>query len=124
MATKLLKIQVPLDVIYKDGLFLLIDIQRFFEYENGKKTERLAGYKYIVADTVDFDKIKIKIKGQTIPLIAPEELAERRKNGEKIFVEFIGGYDKLYNRNFNGQWTVEDSFSAEDVRLVDTENEI
>lgn len=110
-----------MEVIFKDGAFILIGIQKFFEYQDGKKTERLAGYKYEAVDTMSFDKITVKIKGQEEPLIAPEELEKRRESGEKFFVEFIGGYDKPYNRNANGQWTVEDSFSADDVRLVETE---
>lgn len=120
MATRLKDIPVPFSVVFKDGTFLLLDIRELFEYENGQRTDRLAGYTYEVVDTFSFDKVNIKIKGQTKPLMMPEQLAKLREDGERIFVEFINGYDKLYNRNFNGQWTLEDSFSADDVRLVET----
>lgn len=120
MSTKLLKSHIPLGIIFKDEVFMLMDIQKYFEYENGQKTDRLAGYKYEVVDTISFDKISVKVKGQSEPLMPPEQLAERRDNGERIFVEFINGYDKLYNRNFNGRWTVEDSFWADNIRLAET----
>lgn len=120
MATRLLKQPVPFHVIFKDEAFILIDIRELFEYEDNKKTDRLAGYKYEVVDTVSFDKITVKIKDQKNPLMPPERLAALRDNGERVIVEFINGFDRLYNRNFNGKWSVEDSFSADDVRLVDT----
>lgn len=121
MATILLKLLIPLEVIFKDGSFILINVREYFEYENGQKTDRPAGHKYEVVDPVSFDKITVKVPGQKEPLMPPEQLAELRENGERVVVEFINGRDKLYNRNFNGKWSVEDSFSADDVRLVETE---
>lgn len=120
MATKLLRTLIPMEVIFKNGTFIVTEIRKLYEYQDGKRTNKLAGYVYDAVDTDSFDKISVKIKGQTEPLMPPEKLAELRENGERITVEFINGYDKLYNRNSDGKWSVEDSFSAEDVRLAET----
>ena len=47
-----------------------------------------------------------------------EHLAELRKSGEKVIVEFLNGVDKLYNRRNGQNWSVEDSFSADDILIV------
>lgn len=119
MASKLLKTLIPFEVIFKDGRFLLVGIEPDFEYENNQRTEKIIGYKYEVVDTVDFDKIKVKIKGQKKPLMTSERLEELRENGEKIVVEFINGVDKLYIRRSGNMSSVEDSFSAEDIKLAE-----
>ena len=118
MATRLLGTPVPFEVIFKDGTFLLISIHEDYEYENNQKTDRLAGYRYEVVDTETFDKIRVKVKGQTNPLMTQEHLAELRKSGEKVIVEFLNGVDKLYNRRNGQNWSVEDSFSADDILIV------
>lgn len=48
-----------------------------------------------------------------------ERLGELRESGEKIVVEFINGVDKLYIRRNGNMSSVEDSFSAEDIKLVE-----
>ena len=121
MASVLLNRDIPLNIIYKNGAFILISIRKYFKYENGQKTDILSGYKYEVVDTVSFDKLQVKIEGQKEPLMPPEDLEERRENGERFFVEFIHGRNRLYNHNMmNGRWSVEDSFSADDVRFAET----
>ncbi len=111
---------IPMKCIFKEDAFLLLQITPLYEFENEKRTDKIIGYIYECVDTLDFEKVKIKIKGQDAPLMENEKLQELRENGEKIAVEFINGVDLIY-------WSpktksLEDSFSAEDVRLVETEN--
>lgn len=111
---------IPMKCIFKEDVFLLLQIAPLYEFENEKRTDKVIGYTYECVDILDFEKVKIKIKGQDAPLMENEKLQELRENGEKIAVEFIGGVDLIY-------WSpktksLEDSFSAEDVRLVETEN--
>lgn len=108
---------IPLKLAYNDDAFLLLDIAPNFKYEDGKRTNKLIGYKYTVVDTNDFDKIIVKVE-QDAPLLSPEELAELRGNGEKVVVEFVNAVDKLYIRRDGNSVSVEDSFSAEDILLV------
>ncbi len=117
--TKLINKGIPLYVLYKDGTFILLTISEYREYVNGKPTDKLAGYKYEVVDPVSFDKIVVKIKGQTTPLMPPEELTKLREDGERVLVEFTNAVDKLYIRRAGDSATVEDSFSAEDILLVE-----
>lgn len=116
--SKLTNKQIPLSVIYKDGTFILIEITAVYEYVNNKRTNKLIGYKYTVVDTLDFDKISIKVLQET-PLMTPEELAALRENGEKVLVEFVNAVDKPYIREDGNSFSLEDSFSAEDVLLVE-----
>lgn len=111
---------IPMTCIFRDGVFLLLQIAPLYEFENDKRTNNVIGYTYECVDILDFQKIKVKVRGQKSPLMDNEKLQELRENGEKIAVEFIGGVDLIY-------WSpktksLEDSFSAEDVRLVETEN--
>ena len=119
MASRVIGKKIPFAVLYRDGVFILIDIREYFAYENGIRTNKRAGYLYMVVDPVSFDKIEVKIQGQEQPLMSPAELAELRENGEKIIVEFVNGIDKPYNRKVGNTWSVEDSFSADDILLVE-----
>lgn len=126
MATLLVKKlynRIPFEVIFKDGVFVLLWIEQEVEYVDGKRTNNIIGTKYEVVDTLGFEKIKVKIKGQLEPIISNEELQTMRDNGKKVAVEFINGVDTLYLKTVNKgtaseKQTVEDSFSADDVKLV------
>ena len=66
---------------------------------------------------MNFDHFRIKIKGQAVPLMSNEDLQKLREQGQKITVEFTDPTVLMY-------WsakTYEDSFSAKDVSLVETE---
>uniref|UniRef100_UPI0040579DC3 hypothetical protein n=1 Tax=Acetatifactor sp. TaxID=1872090 RepID=UPI0040579DC3 len=121
MASKALGKEIPFAVIFRDETFILIGIEEYFLYEDGARTNKHAGYRYEVVDTVSFDKLKVKIEGQKKPLMLPDDLAKLRDNGEKVIVEFVNGVDKLYSRKDGNSWSVEDSFSAEDILLVTQE---
>lgn len=118
MASKLMGKEIPFVVVFKDGTFILIGIEEYFLFEDGTRTNKHAGYKYEVVDPLSFDKIKVKIEGQKKPLMTPEELAKLRDEGERVIVEFVNGVVKLYNRKVGNSWSIEDSFSAEDIALV------
>lgn len=117
MASKVLGKKLELDCVYKDGVFQLLSIAELKDYIEGQKTDTTIGYVYEVVDLNDFDKLRIKIKGQKKPLIAIEELQKLRELREKVFVEFANATITPY---WNGK-SVEDSFSADDVGLVETE---
>ena len=107
---------VPMNCIFKDEIFLLLRITPLYDYEGEKRTDTISGYTYECVDTLDFQRVKVKIKGQKTPLMEDEKLQQFRENGEKIAVEFINGVDLIY-------WSsktkaLEDSFSAEAVNLV------
>ncbi len=119
MATRALGKEIPFAIIFRDEAFILLDVEEYFLYENGVRTNKHGGYAYTVVDTDTFDKIKVKIVGQEKPLISRNDLTVLRESGEKMIVEFVNGIDKLYNRKIGDTWSIEDSFSAEDILSVE-----
>lgn len=103
-----------------DPVLLLLFIHMIEEYgEDGKKTGKVLGYAYECVDTMNFDRFRIKIKGQTVPLMSNEDLQELREKGEKVAVEFTEPTVTLYWNSTTK--SLEDSFSAKDVSLVTAE---
>ena len=66
METTILKNKrIPLKCVLDDLLFLLLSITEIQEYDESRKpTGRILGYTYEVVDTNNFDKYKVKVKGQ------------------------------------------------------------
>ncbi len=111
---------IPLNACMQELLFLLLGISPWREYgEDGKKTDKIIGYIYECVDTMNFDRFRIKIKGQTVPLMSNEDLQELREKGEKVAVEFTEPMVTLYWSSTTK--SLEDSFSAKDVSLVTEE---
>lgn len=111
---------IPLSFVLVELLFLLLRIIPIEEFdESGKKTGRIIGYAYDCVDTMNFDHFRIKIKGQAVPLMSNEDLQKLREQGQKITVEFTDPTVLMYWSDKTK--TYEDSFSAKDVALVETE---
>lgn len=122
MSSIMLRKKIGFQFVFKNNDFIVLRIEPFYEYADGKKTDRLEGYKYEVVDTTNFDRLKVKIKGQPAPLMSDEQLQEFRESGRKVLVEFINGTVMPY-------WSpttksVEDAFSAEGIRLLDNDDQI
>ena len=111
---------IPLNAFMQELLFLLLGISAWYEYgEDGKRTDKILCYVYECVDTMNFDRFRIKIKGQTVPLMSNEDLQELREKGEKVAVEFTEPMVTLYWSSTTK--SLEDSFSAKDVSLVTEE---
>ena len=108
---------IPMKALGFDPVLLLLFIRMIEEYgENGKKTGKILGYTYECVDTTNFDRFRIKIKGQTMPLMSNEDLQELREKGDKVAVEFVEPTVRLYWSSLSNGY--EESFSAKDVLLV------
>lgn len=111
---------IPLNAFMQELLFLLLGISAWYEYgEDGKRTDKILGHVYECVDTMNFDRFRIKIKGQTVPLMSNEDLQELREKGEKVAVEFTEPKVTLYWNSTTK--SLEDSFSAKAVSLVTEE---
>lgn len=120
MASILRNKNIPMGFVLVELLFLLLRIIPIEEFdENGKKTGRIIGHAYDCVDTMNFDHFRIKIKGQAVPLMSNEDLQKLREQGQKITVEFTDPTVLMYWSDKTK--TYEDSFSAKDVSLVETE---
>lgn len=111
--------QRPLDIMNSsrihDIVMMLIGIRPVPIYKDGERTDEIGAYIYDCVDLFSFDRISIKVE-ETKPLIDPEELLERRENGEKIFVEVIEGTVTAYYAERTN--SIEDSFKAKAVRIA------
>lgn len=111
--------QRPLDILSSSKVsgstMMLVNVRPVPVYEEGTRTDKIDSYFYDCVDMFSFDRIAIKVE-ETNPLIDPEELLERRENGEKIFVEIIGGTVTAYYAERTN--SIEDSFKAKSVKMV------
>lgn len=108
---------IPMKALGFDPVLILLFIRMVEEYgKDGKKTGKVLGYAYECVDTMNFDRFRIKVKGQTMPLMSNEDLQTLREKGEKVAVEFIEPTVRLYWSSISNGY--EESFSAKDVLLV------
>ena len=114
--TKLAYREIPLRLIEPELVFILLRMKVIPEYDqNNRPTDNIIGYSYEVVNTDSFEKYNVKVLGQK-PLMSPEELQERRDQGEKIAVEFENATIKMYwNKQLN---SYADTFSADSISLV------
>lgn len=70
---------------------LLVDVQPVYAYRDGKRTNDIEGYRYIVAlPEHEFDKLGIKIIGKQI-LNRPEGYQEVIFDGLELFLYWMNG---------------------------------
>lgn len=117
--TMLLNQKMPADNILFDLLKILLGIFVIYRFVDGKRTEEIVGYAYDCVDTKNFHHIRVKIEGEK-PLMTNERLQELRESGQQVYVEFDNLTVTVYiNRQTN---SIEDSFRAEGVHIVETED--
>lgn len=111
--------QIPLPIENSsrvhDAVMMLVQIRPVWVYNGGERTDEVGSYIYDCVDLFSFERIAIKVEEEK-PLIAPDELLERRENGEKIFVEVIEGTVTAYYAERTN--SIEDSFKAKAVRIA------
>ncbi len=111
--------QRPLDILnsskVSDTTMMLVNVRPVPVYEEGTRTDKIESHLYDCVDLFSFDRVAIKVE-ETKPLIDPDELLERRENGEKIFVEVIEGTVTAYYAERTN--SIEDSFKAKAVRIA------
>lgn len=111
--------QRPLDILnsskVSDTTMMLVNVRPVPVYEEGTRTDRIESHFYDCVDLFSFERIAIKVE-ETKPLIAPEELLERREAGEKFYVEIIEGTVTAYYAERTN--SIEDSFKAKAMNFV------
>ena len=111
--------EIPIEVIETERVFVLLDVSPVYEYDlDNKRTDKILGWAYTVANTESFEKYKVKVNNVK-PLISHEALIANRENGIKTFVEFDNAVVKMYWSTIKK--TFEDSFKADGVSLVKDE---
>ncbi|WP_075721961.1 hypothetical protein [Roseburia sp. 499] len=117
--SKLVNKDIAIEVIEPERVYVLLEVAPVYDYgPDGKPTETVIGHKHTVVNIDSFEKYVIKVAG-TKPLISAELLAEKRENGEKVYVEFENATIKMYwNSRLNAY---ADSFKADGIHFVETE---
>ncbi len=108
---KITDISIPLEVIFKNNTFILLNVREAKEYENGKVTANIIGYRYEVVDTETFEKFTVKVLG-TATVISQENIDNAPK---KIKVNFVNAFAKPY-RTSSGFYEL--SIRADSISIV------
>lgn len=117
--TRLNNRDIPIEVLERGKGYVLLDISPVYEYDSeNKRTDKIVGWAYTVANTESFEKYRIKVAGAR-PIIARDALIAKRENGIKTFVEFDNAVVKMYWSSSTK--TFEDSFKADGISLVKNE---
>ena len=111
MRIPLSKLATTLSELTTTESFALLSVAPVYEYEAGKKTEKVIATRYSVADPETFDKFDVKV--MNTKAIITKELLE--SNSSHIWVEFSGAMVKPYKVEFGSALC---SVTADDVKLV------
>lgn len=91
--------------------FFLTGVSPYYSYENGKKTEKIEGYKYTVAVvSMNLDKISVKISGD-------QKISLEDFDGKMPAVVFSGLKMRLWQNFQNRQ--IMTTVTADSINLVD-----
>lgn len=115
--TKLLNLEIPMELIEKTDVFALLGVYPVYQYVNGEKIDKIIAWKYSVVNVDTFERYIVKVAGAS-PIIAPDLLKSKRDLGAKEFVRFSNCRLKLY-RSQSGSY--EDSIKADNVEFAECE---
>lgn len=76
----------------------LVEVVPAYEYQNGKRTDNITGYRYVIAmPDRSLEKIGVKIEGKQL-LEAPEGYAEVTFTDLEIFIYWSNGQPQVAAR--------------------------
>ena len=85
------------------------------EYQDGEKTDKIAGIVYTVTGAKSYDQFDILVK-ETQPIITSEQLEELKEKDEKLLVTFDNAIVKpYYNERMK---SIQDSIKADSIHIV------
>lgn len=102
---------IPFNVIFKSNTFILLGVKEAKQYENGKPTNTVIGFKYEVVDTVLYEKFSVTV-AETKATISQEAIDN---STDPIKVSFNEGFARPYKTQ-SGEYTL--SFKAKSLVIV------
>lgn len=111
MQIPLAKFATALSAITSSDSFALLSVSTIYEYESGKKTEKIIGTRYSVADPETFDKFDVKVMNPK-PLLSQEQL---EATDTRVWVEFSNALVKPFKVEYGSAFC---SITADSVQLV------
>lgn len=105
------KLNIPFVPVVAEGNLILLKVEPYYIYENGKKTDKLGGYKFTVVEDKNFDKYAVKIPSAA-PAITQEQIDSAK---QKLIVTFENAFAKPY-RTQSGDYEL--SISATGILIT------
>ena len=100
---------IPCEVYAKTDKFVLFSVTPAFRYVDGKATEQIEAYRYVIGDPVTCMRFSVKVPGATA-IITPEQVKVAK---DAIYVTLTDAYGRIYQTDGN----VEISFSAKGIAV-------
>lgn len=107
---------LALVLIYPNPFILQKIASRMGYDKDGNPTGEQAGYTLTLIETDNFNKVKVKIPMNKLP-ITQEQLDDLKNQNKRVFVKVIDGEIKPYYSSTTK--TIEDSISAKGFEVVD-----
>lgn len=101
------KLKIPLDIVIDGANLIILSVDAFYDYSNGKKTDKMIGYRYTVGNDKTFDKFSVKIPSTT-PAITQEQIDSSKTH---VFVKFDNAIARPY-RTQSGDYELSITASA------------
>ncbi|QAA30957.1 hypothetical protein [Clostridium manihotivorum] len=109
---KLTDLRIPLEIIFKNDTFILLNVKALKQYSEGKITDRLIGYSYEVVDLGSFEKFQVKVLGEKE--VITQQYIDNSEN--RLKVTFGNAIAKPY-RSSNGNFDL--SISADSINVLE-----
>ena len=102
------------ELMPRDG-FILKKVIPVYDYEEGKKTDRVIGHRYGLIDPETYDSFDVKVKG-TKPIVENDRLEDRTN---KVWVALENAIIKPYKIEFGRAVC---SITADNIRILSDNN--
>lgn len=106
---------IPLSVVVSNNQFVLKSVAPRYHYEDGKRTDNVAGYTYRLVNTESFDTFTVSVP-HSVPVVTTEALQAANEAKQHILVELDGATVTPYYSERTH--SVEDSIKAVGIRRV------
>lgn len=100
---------IPFEVYAKAEKFLLFSVTPAFRYVDGKATDQIEAYRYVIGDPATCMRFSVKVPGATA-IITPEQVKVAK---DAIYVTLTDAFGRIYQTDGN----VEISFSAKGIAV-------
>lgn len=107
-----IRYRLLLKLFHPDNEYAVLNVAERYSYEEGKRTDIIAGYIYEAANLKTYEIVSVFVK-QSKPLISQQQLDELRMAKKKVLIAFENTIVKpYYNERLH---TIVDSIKADSV---------
>lgn len=118
MSSILLNKNIYLESVVPEPVNILKSVNVRYQYENGKRTDTIAGHVYEVVNSKTLDTFNVLVEGSKKPIVTNDEIFAKNDEDMHIFVEFENARLRLYYSTVTNK--IEDSIKADGVHIVET----